>query len=139
MFQKRGLYARSKPSREFFGLTAKMKTLLATALIAMLLISLAPAAAEFASAPPTSSAATHVAHARDSTPVLTTSSRPEHTARIVRMVRASRRSVQARHAYEPVSNAAAASESSLERRRAELPFKYFLLHYGMAPRAPARG
>jgi hypothetical protein len=117
-----------------------MRTLLATALIATLLISLAPAASEFASAPPTSAAAaTQGAQTRDSTPIFTTSSRPEHTARVVRMVRASRRSLQARHAYEPVTNAAAAGESSLERRRADLPSKYFLLHYRTAPRAPARG
>jgi len=132
--------ARSKPSRAVCSLIAKMRTLLATALIAMLLVSLAPAAAEFASAPPASSAAaTHVAQPGDSTPVLTTSSRPDHAARAVRVVRASRRAVQARHAYEPVTNAAASGESSLERRRAELPSKYSLLHYRTAPRAPARG
>jgi len=115
-----------------------MRRHLAVALVAMLLGSLAPAASELM-APRMAASETfdQADKPGDTTPVITASSRPDHAARVVRTVRAPRRVVQARLAVEPIREVSVSSASSLERRQAELPPQYFLLHHRTAPRAPA--
>ena len=117
-----------------------MRRYLVVALAAMLLVSLAPAMSELmapSALPAAPGAFDQATEPGDATPSIAASSRPDHAARLVRTVRAPRRILQAKLALEPLSEASTSGASQLERRRAELPPQYFLLHHRTAPRAPA--
>ena len=126
-----------------------MSKALAVSVLAILLLSGAPAAADVASHAAPAQLATHTVNGIDGlafasheqaprpTPALSRTHRSPRAVRHTRTGRGPRRSTTSRYTQAPIVIGLRPSESRLRTLRAALPLRHFLLHYGTAPRAPA--